>query len=152
MRLLTARSRYRNSPEPPHAPLVKLAKTEDSQSSGRSSNLLRSTIWKFDFFKIFWYNIYRKLREENLFLSFLFSSLTKPVKPPTSVVRSASRDKGWAPAGFVSKNKLGDKYKAKFLCDFPYGELNGKPKVDTPVLSSESSLRRNMFGRHSPKH
>ena len=37
------------------------------------------------------------------------------------------------------------------FCDFPYGELNGKPKVDTPVLSSESSLRRNMFGRHSIK-
>ena len=152
MRLLTARSRYRNSPEPPYAPLVKLAKTEDSQSSGRSSNLLRSTIWKFDFFKNFWYNIYRKLREENLFLSFLLSSLTRLVKPPTSVVRSASRDKGWAPAGFVSKNKLGDKYKAKFFATFLNGELNGKPKVDTPVLSSKSSLRRNMFRRHSSKH
>ena len=191
-------------PGVPYTPLVKLAKTEDSQSSGRSSNLLRSTIWKFDFSKNFWYNIFRKLREitiqnskwgaklefssliirmyfgvissfflkikvlnfdffksvcyniyrswEKKVFSFLLSSLIESVKPPTSVVRSASRDKGWAPAGFVSKNKLGDKYKAKSLCDFPYGELNGKPKVDTPVLSSESSLRRNMFRRHSSKH
>ena len=50
-------------PRVPYTPLVKLAKTEDSQSSGRSSNLLRSTIWKFDFSKNFWYNIFRKLRE-----------------------------------------------------------------------------------------
>lgn len=193
----------RHHPDSPYAPLVKLAKTEDSQSSGRSSNLLRSTIWKFDFFWIFCYNIYRKLREitiqsskwgaklefssliirmyfgvissfflkirvlnfdffrnfcyniyrswEKKVFSFLLSSLAKPVKPPTSVVRSASRDKGWAPAGFVSKINLVTSIKQSF-CDFPYGELNGKPKVDTPVLSSESSLRRNMFGRHSSKH
>ena len=52
----------------------------------------------------------------------------------------------------MSKNKLGDKYKAKFFATFLNGELNGKPKVDTPVLSSKSSLRRNMFRRHSSKH
>ena len=52
---------------------------------------------------------------EKKVFSFLLSSLIEPVKPPTSVVRSASRDKGWAPAGFVSKINLVTSIKQSFL-------------------------------------